>query len=148
MTGSINSRSLGKSTINSGRNLVPVVCFFNVQNTRASDASIRNSATANLSFDFDIDGGSGRHGARADLKLGFNHAVAASRLKAMRPNIISLPFHLSGDPTQRVVVGADMTVDLMIEDKMQFAHLRRAPHGRVMIVEAEVRSSTLPREGN
>jgi len=149
MAGGINSYTLGKAAINAGSGrIIPVSAVVRMDLKLVPICSRRTSLTPDFDVSFNIDGASGRHAAFADLGFGFESTAIASRMKAAKPQDMTISFDMACGANQRGVIGANLPIDFGIKGEMQFAHLHRAPHGRVMMIEAEVRSSTLPREGN
>jgi len=147
MTGTVNSRILNKTTLNaSGHSIVAINAILQMNLPIYTSFGTRHPVAANMNIDFGIDGGSGRHAAFADLNFGFDSAFAASRRSVAEPEGMELGVDITGEAYQRGVLQANISMGFDMMDKMRFAHLRRAPHGRTMIVEAEVRSSPIAKE--
>jgi|GEM_PF-3753193 len=147
MGGSVNSRILNKAALNTaGHSIVAIHAVLQMNLQIYTSSGTRRPVVSDLDVGFNIDGASGRHAALAYLDFDFEGGFAASRLKVAEPEIFSMSLDMAGEAHQRGVIQADMAIDLELADKMQFAHITKAPPARVMIVEAEVRSSTLDRE--
>jgi len=152
MAGAVNSDSLGKKTINAGGSVtVAAAAALAMEVTHAAFAIKREIIEAEISFGFDIDGGSDRRVARATLAPVFSSMVYVSRLNTAKVQEITLPFNMMNAANQRMVAttmaaAPKIATDMRQTSTMQFAHLNQAPHGRVMLVEADMRTSTLDKE--
>jgi len=147
MSATLNSTILNKAAINTNSGgLISINAVIFIPLGYYGKAAKINTITADIAFDFDIDGASSRHAAKADLEFGFESSFAASRLKVAQPEAMAIAFDMLGDANKRGIIEASMAIDLTVTDKMQFAHLHRAQQKRVMIMQAEVRSSTIERE--
>jgi len=146
MSGEVNSVALGKTSINAGHQLALLAGSVSFIVYGTAHASKTVSISADMSFGFDIDGGLMRHASIANLEWGFEATGVASRLKPAEVEAMTLLIEATGAAQQRMTGKANIPIELRLEDKMQFSHLHRAPEPRVMVVEAEVRSSIMPRE--